>query len=336
MGLTGPANMSESDVRWGVQKFRRHINFGKHQYIKQISVSTWIREPDFSEDYKHFYELEKELSDQHAGRYELLSIWRLARDNDYAKWAKGIGTEKCQISLFGLEDTTDWFYRRKGAFKDAIIATERLLEAGIKPRWQLFLTTKITTEIADLLKIAKKMKLRERIKLLGGDFELFMHIPSPIDAPCDIESLRPMKEDLIFIPKDIIESSKKHFNTERLWFTEAELYSKILKEKERYPYGLSPYKMIWFFIKSNWDVFSNLSSLEEWWKLGNLKTDTINKIMDRFENNGTLGLSTSFSLSPKKLARSFGNPKGLKIYDSKGDLLTRYLAKYFRTKWERR
>lgn len=337
MGLTGPANMSESDVRWGVQKFRNYINSGRHPHIKRFSVSTWFREPDFSDEYKHLYELEKELSDDSkSNRHELLSIWRLARDEEYGRWASKIGPDKCQISFFGLEENTDWFYRRKGAFKDAITATERLLKVGMKPRWQLFLTRKILPEIAELLKITYQMKLRDRVKILGGEFELFMHTPSPIDAPCDIEHLRPTIEELTTIPNEIVESSKKYLKTECLWFTEAELIAKIMKEEEKFPYGLNPYEMLWFFVKGNWDVFSNLGSLEAWWKLGNLKMNSVEQIINNFENNVSLALQTSFSFSPKELTRNFGTVSSTRIYDSKGDLLTLYLSKYYRKRMERK
>ena len=56
-----------------------------------------------------------------------------------------------------MEETNDWFYRRRGAFQDKLTATERLLDVGIKPRWQIFLTQKIIPEIGDLLKIVERL-----------------------------------------------------------------------------------------------------------------------------------------------------------------------------------
>ena len=74
-----------------------------HPHFRKLRVSTSIREPDYSDDYRRLYELECELSDGKPYRFELLSIWRLARDPEYARWAKGIGPDTCQISFFGGE-----------------------------------------------------------------------------------------------------------------------------------------------------------------------------------------------------------------------------------------
>ena len=65
----------------------------------QVWLMSWFREPQ--EDYEKLYAFEAELSDLKPYRFELLSIWRLARDEKYAKWTKKIGT--CQIALFGME-----------------------------------------------------------------------------------------------------------------------------------------------------------------------------------------------------------------------------------------
>jgi hypothetical protein len=39
-----------------------------------------------------------------------------------------------------METVTDWGVNRVGAFKDNLLATKRLIEVGIAPRWQLFAT----------------------------------------------------------------------------------------------------------------------------------------------------------------------------------------------------
>jgi len=67
--------------------------------VRELCISTWFRDPDFSDDYRHLYELERELSDGQPPRDELLSIWRLARDRSYAEWAKSLGPDSCQISV---------------------------------------------------------------------------------------------------------------------------------------------------------------------------------------------------------------------------------------------
>jgi len=136
-----------------VQQFKEWVYPGEQEpFANPLNVMTWYREPDFASNYRELYELEKELSEGKTTRFELLSIWRLARDESYAKWVRDVGvpdkrlgtnadegTQSCQISFFGMEKTTDYFTQRRGSFRDNLVATERLLEVGIKPRWQLFL-----------------------------------------------------------------------------------------------------------------------------------------------------------------------------------------------------
>ena len=328
LGCPPNRRMTKQDLRWAATQFRNYVRRGKQPFIDKLSVMSWFREPDFSDDYERLYELEAELSDGKPYRFELLSIWRLARDKKYAKWAKKVGPNTCQITFFGMEETNDWFYRHRGAFQDNLIATGRLLDIEIKPRWQIFLTKKIIPEIGDLLKIVERLKLRDRVKSLGEDFDLFMHTPGPDGYARKIEYLRPTFEDIKSIPGEIIESSKKHFNVEKLWYTEEELISQILTEKEDFPYAYSYPKILCFYIKNNWDVFSNMGTLEPWWKLGNLRMDSLQSIFDNFESNRVIGLKTIFTVSIKELAKHFGAPKSRLIYGDRSDLEALFVGKY--------
>jgi len=78
-----------------------------------VDAMSWFREPDFHPNYRRLYDPEGELNGQPPKRFELLSIWRLARDDGYAKWAKDVGTEACEISFFGTQETNDWFSGEK-------------------------------------------------------------------------------------------------------------------------------------------------------------------------------------------------------------------------------
>ncbi|MHC4706269.1 MAG: hypothetical protein ACYS8I_04165 [Planctomycetota bacterium] len=329
LGFGGTAQLGEEELRWAAKLFRGYIKKGHTKpFIEKLTITSWFREPDFAKNYRRLYELEAEVSDGKPARFELLSVWRLARDKDYAKWAKEVGPDTCQISFFGLEETNDWFHGRKGAFADNLVATERLLEAGIRPRWQLFLTSKIIPEIGELLKLIEQLKLRERVESLGGDFVAFLHTPSPDGEARRIEYLRPTIEEAQSIPRELIDASKKHFKKERLWRTEGELISRILAKDEKFPYAYQYPEVLWFLINYNWDVFSNVGTLEPWWRLGNLRKDTMHAIFDNFEKNRVLGLETVHSVPAKKLAKHFGKPNSSLIYDSKSDLERLFVAKY--------
>lgn len=122
--------------------------------IASFSYYSWWREPDYHDDYRALWRLEQELSSPgQARRFELLSTWRLARDETYAKWAATLPPKACQITFFGMEDTTDWGMRRKGAFHDQLNATERCLDVSLTPRWQLFLTKRCMGELDDFLRL---------------------------------------------------------------------------------------------------------------------------------------------------------------------------------------
>lgn len=334
LGSAGNRTLSEEDVRWGVSQFRDFISLDTTP-IKKVSVASWFREPDFRDDYRQLYDLEAELSDGKPNRYELLSVWRLARDESYADWAKSVGPDTCQISFFGMKETNDWFHRREGAFDDALTATKRLLDAGMKPRWQVFLTTKLLPELDEFLGLVDQHRLRDRVQELGGEFQIFMHPPGPDYEARRIEEFRPTADLVSGLPEAILEPTRKHFGREAIWHTEANLHAKILagdgtsEDKDAMP------ELLWFFVCGSWDVFANVGTLEDWWCLGNLKRDTVGSIVHKFENDETLGLKTFFGESPTELARQYGNPKGQRVYSSKGDLLSLYRGEHCEKLWKK-
>jgi len=235
-----------------------------------------------------------------------------------------VGPDTCQITFFGIEETNDWFYRRKGAFRDALTATDRLLDIGMKPRWQVFLTKKLLPEIDELLRLVDRLRLRERVHELGGEFQLFTHTPSPDHEGRKIEYLRPTAEEVVSLPEGILESSRRHFHRD-IWQSESELYASILEDGGVPPKDervLAEPSSFWFFVANNWDVFSNVGTLEPWWRLGNLKADSVETIMRRFEQDDIIGLDTLFNYPRNRLAEAYGNPHGLKIYSSRDDLLS--------------
>jgi len=289
---------------------------------------TWYREPDFARNYRALYELEKELNGGKALRFELLSIWRLARDKGYARWAREVGTEACQITFFGMERTTDWFARRRGAFRDNLIATERLLEVGIRPRWQLFLTTCIVPELGELLDLVRSMALERRVRDIGGEFEIFIHAPSPDGEAWNIEHLRPEVAVLAQIPAYLVEKTMKHFDAssieDAIGYAEQDLIPKLLDDPQ--PYAAEPGQLA-FMITPDLDVFSNIGEPMPWWRLGNMKRDGVGEIMRRFEGDETPGMHAHFQVPISELTKAYGRGDSRKIYDV-SDLKTRLVRQW--------
>ena len=324
-------------MRWAVGQFRAPIEDGQAlPSVQSLMVDTWFREPDYGDDYRQLHALEQELSDETPQRPELLSIWRLARDEEYAPWAKSIGVQKCQVSFFGLEEATDWFCRRTGAFHESVTATERLLDAGVAPRWQFFLTRKILPDLPGLMALAKDLQLRERVAVLSGAFELFIHPPGLEGSGRLIEDLVPTMGETAGIPEELLASSRRHFGKEALWRTEAEWLRDIMQAEDAFPYAYDLPENLYLFVTPTFDVYSNMGTLEPWWRLGNLKQDSPADILARFENNDTLGLRTVYTVPARTLAAEFGNAQGQRVYSCQDDLLGLYVGKYCEREYQGR
>ena len=317
VGLQSRPNgqMTEDDLRWAAGQFKSYVRDGEEgPFIERLSVMSCTREPDFSDDYERLADLEADLGDGRPTRFELLSIWRLARDEQYAKWAGRVGPDTCQITFFGMRQTQDWFYRRQGAFQDCIVATQRLLEAGMKPRWQLFMTAKILPDLSGLAGLIEQMKIRERVQALGGEFDVFIHPPTLVGEGLTIAHLSATLEDTKLVPVAIVESTKRHFKTDKIWTTEAQTIARIDRAKDGLdvPFGY-PRPLLWFSVADDWDVFSNMGTGGPWWRLGNLKTDGIGVIFDNFEQDKILALRENLPSTLRMAAKRYGNPKSQRV-----------------------
>jgi len=327
LGRASNQRMTEDDLRWVVEQFRAFSRPGEdHAPWQKLRVLTWFREPDFSGDYRRLYELENELSDLPSQRaeWELLSIWRAARDPEYPRWAYSIGVRVCQISFFGLETATDWGYRRRGAFRDALIATERLLEAGIRPRWQWFFTKRIMPDLPGLIALTQEMHLKERCETLGGPFTLFLHCPAPDGEAFHIEHLRPTTRDLEQVPAWLREQSEQHIK-QPLGEPEGRLVPKSRDEDK--PLASTIRDMtpgdVWFDVTPDFNVYPSFFETTPPFCLGNLKTDGVAGILDAFETDRAPGLQAAFHVAVSELARRLGRPRGRRIY-TPSDLKNRW------------
>jgi len=325
LGAAGRDRLTVEDVRRITGAFRDHF---AGTAVERLTVASWIWEPDFDDAYRELHELEAELSDTAPARYELLSVWRLARDESYAPWARSAGPRTCQVTLFGTEETTDWFCRRRGAFRDALTATERLLDAGMIPRWQLILTRRLLPEADELLRLVDRMALRERVEALGEAFDVFVNLPSPEGAARDIENLRPTLADVGSLPGELIESSRRHFGEpEALWFPEGELVARIAADEPAFPHTCAMTDPPWFLVTGSRDVYANMGGMANGWCLGNLGRDPVGDIVGRFERNDTPGLRTIHETPAAALARTYGDPDGDRLYSDVDDLLGLYVAR---------
>jgi hypothetical protein len=88
LGITPNGRLHEDDLRFVAEAFR--------PFTDNLSVDSWYREPDYLPEYKRLWEVERELSDTRPVlHWELMSVWRAARDPEYVPWLKSLGLKAC-------------------------------------------------------------------------------------------------------------------------------------------------------------------------------------------------------------------------------------------------
>lgn len=312
--------LPQDDLRYVAEEFAK--------FSENMTVTSWYREPDYRDDYKELWELENSLSTQPPQRFELCSIWRMVRDPQYIKWLKTFDIKKYQLSFFGLENKTDYYTGRKGAFSDLFYATKMLLENELMPRWQIFINQDNIHEIQDLVNLSKELKLDERCIELGVEFDMFTH-----QGSCDGESRKLydiwLTEDCVEkLPKELIEKSLKHFNCSStqnfLGKTEEELYEELKDDSSTH--NLVSNTPI-FFVNADFDIYPNLSETSPWFYLGNLKTDGLDKVMDNYINNKSTAQNIRANVPLKDIAKKCGDPTSNRLF-TRGDYIDYLLNKY--------
>jgi hypothetical protein len=291
--------------------------------ISELGFFSWWREPDYRDDYRELWELEQELSSPgRAERFELLSTWRLARDKSYAKWAATLPPKVCQITFFGMEESTDWGMRRTGAFRDQLLATARCLDVGIAPRWQLFLTKRCLGELDDFYRLIYRLELHKRCEAIGQKFEVFIGGMSPEGNGYEIDDQRLCEDDLHSIPQDLLAITRE--GTTLLGEPEYLLLEK-LKECDSSP-NMSA-RMHSISVNADFDVYPNIAEPTSWWRLGNLKTDGIDTIIRAYRDETTPGMMANKTMSICELAEKYGDPNSKKLY-CRDDLICRFMHQW--------
>ena len=318
-----------TQARAVVQRSGQLFNLSRLKYF-----GSYFREPHYGSNYKDLYDLEIELNGgvNYAAAYELLSIWRLARDDDYPRWARSTGASKCQIALFGLHETNDWFCRRNGAHHDIIRATLRLLENGIQPRWMVFLTKKGLPELQGILRLIEELRLRERADDIGGHFDVFLNDPTPIGEAGNLEEIRITAGDRSSIPRELITATEEYTRKPFQPRTEDDIITEILSAADA-PIRLDYPEELWFFITPDWSVYPNVGSLEPWWRLGNLKTDGMEHLLAAFVGSNAPGLRAGTDLTLHEAVSAYGRIGSDRLY-SRSDLCQLWLEKYCRDRWK--
>ena len=304
--------MEEGSDQWIVDRFR--------PYFEQIEFFSWLREPDFCPDYQVRWERDKQLSvNTLPRRFELASFWRLARDPEYVYFLKEVGVKCVQLTFFGMEDTTDRYIGRKGAFEELIKATDILLEHGICPRWQTFINEENKEELVELLHLSEELKVAQRAKAFDADFRFFVHAGS-----CEGENrkLYPIRIIKDHIPEELI----PHFLDLDRNYSERELCINWKEDESCFvPHNDGD---IVIYVSNDYGLYFNFTHMSREWLIGNLKKDDIEELVRRITDEDIPALNAARNITLGELVSRYGDPTSERLFsedDYRMYLLNRYL-----------
>lgn len=292
-------------------------------YFESVTFYSWLREPDYCNDYAKRWKRDNELSvgikPQH---FELASFYRLVRDEQYVRFLKTLNVQAVQLTFFGMQEMTDKYVGRKGAFSELLTATEILIENKIAPRWQAFINAENADEVVSLLKLSKELSLKERCKKFDGDFVFFVHSGSCDGENRKLYHLRINKENIpsILVP---------YYNNYHSEKTEAELCVELLNDNSHFVYHNE--SNIVLNISNSFDVYFNFTHMTPEWRIGNLKTDSTDEIVRKILKEDIPALSLARNITVSELVELYGNISSHKIFDCfdfKAYLLNRYIEEH--------
>ncbi len=284
-------------------------------FFDQIAFYSWLREPDYCEDYAERWAKDLAISKNTLPeRFELASFYRIVRDEKYIPFLQSLAVKKVQLTFFGLQETQDRYVGRKGAFEEVMKATEMLNSHGIIPRWQCFINEENRDEILQLYELAQGLRKNNYPAL-----EFFVH-----EGSCEGENqkLYPIRIQKSHIPPALAEVYLD--------------YSKLMTEKDcceilkdntaspDFPLG----DEFTLNISNTYDVYYNWTHMREPWVIGNLKKDEAEALVQRMVSGDTHALRRIRECSWADLVRRFGDPRSEKVFsldDFKMYLINLYL-----------
>jgi sulfatase maturation enzyme AslB (radical SAM superfamily) len=321
LGHSPNGHMNKDDLYYVAKEFRKITN--------DFEIISWYREPDFMDNYRELFEIERKLSNnKKASHFELLSYWRAVRDNEYIPWLKKLGVSTCQLTLWGGKEITDYYTGRVGAYDEIIKTINILMDNEIAPRIQIFVNKKNVHDLKTIEETIISLNIPERCSKIGQYFSLFVH-----QGSCDGENIRNYciwltPEDIYTIPEMFVYYTLKHFNKNNIMdvfgFTEQKLYEKLLNDETCINY-VSDNPV--FYIDKNFNVFPNITNISPYWQLGNLKKDGVEKIIENYKNNNSIAQNISITKTVSELTKKSGIYKSQRLFgesDYKIYLLNKY------------
>lgn len=322
IGAVPNGNMPASELADAAEAFA--------SFADSLEIYDWYREPDFANDYKEMWELCKSLSDPEKPHehYELASVWRLVRDEEYVKWLSSLGLGTVQLTLFGNEEVTDFYTGRKGAYREILQAADILLANRISPRIQIFVNQNNIEQLPFLETLIKEQDWEARCRAFGGEFACFVHQGSCDGENAKFYDVRVTPEDLKKIPETLVRHTLRYFGAKALsdcfGKTEQLLYEELVSDQSTKSYvSEAPV----FYVDKNFDVYPNVSTPAPFWRLGNLKKDGAEAIVEAYTHSKSFAQRTRLTTPICEIVKACGNPHSRRLF-TRGDYVTFMLNRY--------
>ncbi len=289
-------------------------------FFSKITYYSWLREPDFCNDYRERWIKDNDISvNSKPERFELASFWRLVRDPDYVLFLKEVGVKRVQLTYFGMEEMTDKYIGRKGAFQELLKATDILIANQIAPRWQAFINEENKDQIAELLDLSNTLQLEERCAAFGEKFKFFVHSGS-----CDGENrkLYNIRIEKDHVPKEI----RPYYLNYNKAVTEQECCELLKEDGSSVKYHNE--EQIVLYVSNTFDVYFNFTHMTDAWKIGNLKDTKPEEMVKKIAEEDTDALNAAKTITMKALVERYGNAHSKRIFfinDYKSYLLNCFL-----------
>ncbi|MDE7293933.1 MAG: radical SAM protein, partial [Oscillospiraceae bacterium] len=299
-------------------------------FTDSLQVYDWYREPDYKDNYREMFELCNRLSDKPIKHFELVSFWRLVRDEGYVKWLSSLGVKTAQLTLFGDEEATDFYVGRKGAYREILRSVDILMENRITPRIQVFVNKNNIAGLSHIEELIKRLDLDNRCRKFGGEFSFFLHQGSCDGENEKLYSVRVTPDDMAKIPKLLEAYTLKHFGKESIsevfGQTEQSLYNELITDNSTADYvSDSPV----FYIDKDFNVYPNVTAPAAHWCLGNLKKQGTENVLRNYLESKSPSQNTRLTVPICDIVKACGDKESLCLF-GKGDYIIFLLNKFCR------
>ncbi|MTI49939.1 MAG: radical SAM protein [Firmicutes bacterium] len=268
------------------------LTYGKHtkEYMSLDEIELILNNMKEYSEIGHFFPLFDvtnhpefikilKLSNDYGYKRDTLStngVYEIS-DNEL-KFMKEFGIKDIQLAFHGLNETHDSFVHYKGVFKKLISLIKKASSQGFKFWNILFINNKNISEIIEVIRILKSLGISEK------DFIVTTYMYQG----------RAMKlEELYFTRKQMKEVELIYPIIPRERYSESEWMNKVKRDdKWNKPAFQLQRDKLELHIDSNFDVyfqnmnpyyFKGIKKSKEGFKLGNLKLEKLNKIIQKAE-----------------------------------------------------